>query len=408
MTRCKIPMLKKIEEAWKIIASNLPASIVELSPVLSNQLGLVLGEDVFADLNMPPFIRSQMDGFAIRLDPTMPNVPLRITGAAEAGAPPSGNLAPGEAWHISTGAPVPRFTDLVLPIELARLNDDCTQVSALLELSLGKNLLEMGEEFKMGDLLLPKSTVLGPAEYGILAQAGKTSALLHQSPRAAIVSTGNELEEPNLMPGPGHIRNSNGPMLMSQAVRAGCLPRFLGIARDTPEATEKLLKEGLDHQILIISGGVSVGPKDLVRMTLEKLGIDILVHGISLKPGKPFLFGTNRYGRVVFGLPGNPVSSFVTFELLVRPALERIRGLCSTTIIPLPAQLSESWVVTSDRPLRQPARLNAAPTGWRVSPQKWRGSPDLRSLLGANALVCLEPGKHNLRAGDSVGVIPLS
>ena len=131
----------------------------------------------------------------------------------------------------------------------------------LLELSLGKNLLEMGEEFKMGDLLLPKSTVLGPAEYGILAQAGKTSALLHQSPRAAIVSTGNELEEPNLMPGPGHIRNSNGPMLMSQAVRAGCLPRFLGIARDTPEATEKLLKEGLDHQILIISGGGLCRPK---------------------------------------------------------------------------------------------------------------------------------------------------
>ena len=404
-------MTVDLETAWRTIANALPSSRIELGPVLSNQLGMVLAEDIAADMDMPPFTRSMMDGFAVCVSPDNPETVFRITGRAEAGSSPGGMLKPGEAWHIATGAPVPDNTTWVLPKEMATWEGDDSgheRVTAQCHLKPGKNLFEIGGEFRSGSILLREGTSLGPAEYGLLAQAGRTAVRMHAAPRVAIVSTGNELVDPNMRPGPGKIRNSNGPMLMAQVARAGGLPRFLGIAPDCPQATESLVKEGLGHQVLILSGGVSVGPKDLVRPALEKLGVEVRVHGVRLKPGKPFLFGTHPSGVVVFGLPGNPVSSYVTFELLVRPALQRLRGTAGAEPVqPIPARLHQAWHAQTDRPLRQPAKLSLTGDGPVVEVPEWKGSPDLRSLIGTNALACLEPGNHSLQEGDSIQVVPL-
>ncbi len=404
-------MTVDLETAWRTIANGLPPSRVELGPVLSNQLGMVLAEDILADMDMPPFTRSMMDGFAVCVPAEKPDSTFRITGRAEAGSAPGGKLMPGEAWHIATGAPVPENTTWVLPKEMATLEfgeSGTEQVVAHSQLKPGKNLFEIGGEFRSGSILLREGTSLGPAEYGLLAQAGRTAVKMHAPPRVAIVSTGNELVDPNMKPGPGKIRNSNGPMLMAQVARTGGVPRFLGIAPDCPQATESLVKEGLGHQVLILSGGVSVGPKDLVRPALEKLGVEIRMHGIQLKPGKPFLFGTHPSGVVVFGLPGNPVSSYVTFELLVRPALNRLKGMASAEPAqPIPARLTHDWRVQTDRPLRQPAKLVLTSDGPMVDVPEWKGSPDLRSLIGTNALACLQPGNHSFAKSDSIHVVPV-
>lgn len=404
-------MILDLDTAWQAISANLPSSRIELGPVLSNQLGMVLAEDVVADLDMPPFIRAMMDGFAICVDPLNPGHPYRVTGSVEAGSAPGGKLVPGEAWHISTGAPAPAGTTYVLPKELATFesaSDGNSVVIPKTRLTPGKNLFGIGEEFAMGARLLESGTVLGPAEYGILAQAGRTAVKMHAPPRVAIASTGSELVDPNMKPGPGKIRNSNGPMLMAQVARAGGLPRFLGIAPDCPSATESLMREGLGHQVLILSGGVSVGPKDLVRATLEKLGVKVLVHGVKLKPGKPLLFGLHPGGTVVFGLPGNPVSSYVTFELLVRPALQRLKGMVGAgPTKAVQARLANAWNLKTDRPLRQPATLSWNSEGPEVTVAQWKGSPDLRSLLGTNAFACAEPGEHSHQRGDLISVVPV-
>ncbi|MFM8934219.1 MAG: molybdopterin molybdotransferase MoeA [Gemmataceae bacterium] len=404
-------MTVDLDTAWRAIANALPPSRIELGPVLSNQLGMVLAEDIVADMDMPPFTRSMMDGFAVCVSEENPEEAFRITGRAEAGSIPGGKLMPGEAWHIATGAPVPENTSWVLPKEMATLEPGESATERVVAHSLlktGKNLFESGGEFRSGSILLRDGTSLGPAEYGLLAQAGRTAVKMHAAPRVAIVSTGNELVDPNMKPGPGKIRNSNGPMLMAQVARTGAVPRFLGIAPDCPQATESLVKEGLGHQVLLLSGGVSVGPKDLVRPALEKLGVQIKVHGVQLKPGKPFLFGIHPSGVVVFGLPGNPVSSYVTFELLVRPALQRLKGMANAEPVqPIPARLTHDWRVQSDRPLRQPAKLILTNEGPCVEVPEWKGSPDLRSLIGTNALACLQPGTHSLVKADNIQVVPL-
>ena len=404
-------MILDLDTAWQAIAANLPSSRVELGPVLSNQLGMVLAEDVVADLDMPPFIRAMMDGFAICEDPRNPDQAYRVTGSAEAGSVPGGKLMPGEAWHISTGAPAPDGTTYVLPKEVAIFECAPSGENTVIpktRLKPGKNLFGIGEEFAMGTRLLETGTTLGPAEYGILAQAGRTAVKMHAAPRVAIASTGSELVDPSMKPGAGKIRNSNGPMLMAQVARAGGLPRFLGIAPDCPKATESLIKEGLGHQVLVLSGGVSVGPKDLVRPILEKLGVKILVHGVKLKPGKPLLFGLHPGGGVVFGLPGNPVSSYVTFELLVRPALQRLKGMtCAGPTKAIQARLANAWTLKTDRPLRQPAKLSWNNEGPVVEVPQWKGSPDLRSLLGTNAFACAEPGEHTFDKGDIISVVPV-
>jgi molybdopterin molybdotransferase len=225
-----------------------------------------------------------------------------------------------------------------------------------------------------------------------------------------VLSTGDEVVEAAEAPGPGRIRNSNGPMLLAQAARAGGVPYYLGIARDRLDSLRPLVAEGLRHDVLILSGGVSAGKLDLTPGVLREAGVAAHFHKVEMKPGKPVLFGTRprdggRPPTLVFGLPGNPVSALVCFELFVRPAVRRQRGLADPGPAWVQATLAEDFDYRTDRPTYHPARLEAADGGWRVRAVPWFGSADLRALTAADALVLFPPGETRRAAGTRYAVM---
>jgi molybdopterin molybdotransferase len=226
----------------------------------------------------------------------------------------------------------------------------------------------------------------------------------------AVLPTGDELVDVGQTPGPGQIRNSNGPMLLAQVARAGGAPCFVGIAHDRLDSLRPLVEEGLSADVLLLSGGVSAGTFDLVPGVLQEAGVQARAHKVALKPGKPLFFGTRDHpgGRrtLVFGLPGNPVSSLVCFELFVRSALRRLAGHPDAPALPS-AALGEDFPYRTDRPTYHPAWLEVSPGGWRVRAVPWFGSADLRALGRANALVVFPPGEHTHRAGQVFPVLPM-
>jgi molybdopterin molybdotransferase len=264
-----------------------------------------------------------------------------------------------------------------------------------------------GREMRLGDVALSAGTVLQPAAFGLLATVGRTEALLVPAPRVAIIPTGDELVEAGTHPQEGQIRNSNGPMLVAMVRQVGGVPEYLGIARDDPAKLRALVEEGLRRDVLILSGGVSAGTLDLVPGILRDAGVVAHFHRVAMKPGKPVFFGTRLRGTAVFGLPGNPVSSLVCFELFVRPALRRLAGYANPLPGPRPATLAEDFRHRSDRPTYHPALLEETPEGRRVRPVAWLGSPDLKALTRANALVLFPPGDATHQAGQVFDVFPL-
>jgi molybdopterin molybdotransferase len=261
---------------------------------------------------------------------------------------------------------------------------------------------------RTGDIVLPAGTALNPAAVGVLAGLGAVEVPVVPWPRVAVMATGNELVSHGEEPGPGQIRNSNGPMLVSLAVRAGSVVHDLGIARDTAGELRGRIESGLDRtDVLILAGGVSVGKFDLVPGVLEELGVTPHVRQVRMKPGKPMFFGT-RGDTLVFGLPGNPVSAFVCFELFVRPALRVLAGQTDpgprTAMLPLAEAIAE----VNDRPTYRPARREPAAVGWAVRPLAWAGAPDLRGLQPADALMVLPAGESRLDPGMSVSVVLLN
>ena len=245
----------------------------------------------------------------------------------------------------------------------------------------------------------------------MLATAGKANVKLILSPRVAILATGDELVEASELPGPGQIRNSNAPMIEAQASRVGASTHCLGIARDRMDSLLPLIEEGLrTSHVLILSGGVSEGTRDLVPQALASVGMTAHFHKVRLKPGKPLLFGTvdrPEGRRLVFGLPGNPVSSFVCFEIFLRPALRRLAGFTDLDLPEVSATLCREANFDNNRPTYHPARLHQTATGWEVEPIDWFGSADLRAFAKADALLRLPPGEVRYPAGHRVDVLRL-
>lgn len=368
-------------------------------------LGHVLAEPVASDLDMPPYTKALMDGYAVRAaDLATGTAMLRVIEEITAGSIPQRPVGPGEASRIMTGAPLPDGADAVVMVERTQMLDDGRVRIEDRPASLGQNILERGREMRRGDVLLPAGTLLRPQELGVLATVGRTQALVHPSPAVAVLSTGDEVVDAGESPGPGQIRNGNGPMLMAQVARAGGAPRYLGIARDRLESLRPLVAEGLTFPILVLSGGVSAGKLDLVPGVLKDAGVQAHFHKVEMKPGKPVFFGT-REETLVFGLPGNPVSSLVCFELFVRPAIRRVMGKPTPGPCVVSATLAENFVYKSDRPTYHPARLRLENSGWQVQPVPWFGSPDLRGLLRADAFAVLPPGDHRHAAGSVVSVL---
>jgi molybdopterin molybdotransferase len=313
-------------------------------------------------------------------------------------------VGPGQATRIMTGAPVPEGADAVVPVERTRAAGGGRVQVEDRPVKPGLNVLPRGREMRKGETVLVAGSVLRPQEFGILATVGRTAARVHPAPRVAVLSTGDEVVEAGTVPGPGQIRNGNGPTLLAQAKRAGGAPRYLGIARDRLDSLRPLVAQGLEADALVLSGGVSAGKLDLVPGVLRDLGVRAHFHKVAMKPGKPVFFGT-REGTLVFGLPGNPVSALVCFELFVRPAVRALGGHLRPGPPLVGVPLAEDFAYRTDRPTYHPARLEGGEGGWRVQPVPWFGSPDLRGLAAANAFVLLPPGDHQHRAGQLFPVL---
>jgi molybdopterin molybdotransferase len=394
-----------VDQARQLVIQHIQRRPIDRVALTPAALGLVLAEDVASDLDMPPYDKALVDGFAVRTaDLSDGDGLLTISEEIVAGRTPQKELRAGQAAQIMTGAVVPAGADAVVMVERTELLEG--QRVRVLERSVKvrQNILGKGREMRRGDTVLRAGAILRPQELGLLSVVGRTVAAVHRRPVAAVVSTGDEVVEPALLPAPGQIRNSNAAVLSAQVTRAGATPRYLGIARDTLESLRPLASEGLQADLLILSGGVSAGKLDLVPAVLEELGVQPIFHKVAMKPGKPLFFGTKQ-DRLVFGLPGNPVSSLVGFEVFVRPALRLMQGRAEPEPRMLTAAMTVAYCYETDRPTYHPARLELAAGGWHVTPVPWFGSPDLRAITQANAFIVFAIGTRQYRQGDPVQVL---
>jgi molybdopterin molybdotransferase len=395
-----------VAEAQAVILSHA-SPLAPASVALAEALDLVLAEDVASDIDMPPFDKAMMDGFAVHIsDLPGGRGELTVAGEITAGMTPTMSLSRGQAIRIMTGAPIPAGTEAVVQVERAKLVAGGRVRIEDPALKEQQNVLTRGREMRAGEVVLRSGLRLDPQAIGLLGTVGRTSATIVPRPQVDVVPTGDEIVEPDNVPAAGQIRNGNGPMLLSQATRAGAMPRYLGIARDRLDSLREKITTGLDADVVLLSGGVSAGKLDLVPGVLQELGVQAHFHKVEMKPGKPLFFGT-RGRTLVFGLPGNPVSSFVCFELFVRPALRILRGLSDAGTQLPQATLIDDFAYRTDRPTYHPARLDPAPTGWRVQPVPWFGSPDLRGLLNCNCCVLFPAGDHRHSAGQRFPVLRL-
>ncbi len=368
-------------------------------------LGLVLAADVASDIDMPPYDKALMDGFAVRsADLPDGRGSLLVVDEIMAGQTPRKPVGQGQAIRIMTGAPIPAGADAVVMVERTRLLEDQRVQIEDKPPRPGQNILARGKEMRRGEAVVRAGTLLRPQHFGTLASAGATTVTIHPAADVAILPTGDELVDACEVPGPGQIRNGNGPMLLAQVYRAGGKARPLGIARDRLDSLRPLITEGLRAPVLVLSGGVSAGKLDLVPGVLQELGVEAHFHKVEMKPGKPIFFGT-RGTTLVFGLPGNPVSSLVCFELFVRPALRRLMGHVDAGTSLVQAALAQSFSYASDRPTYHPARLEVRDAGLQVQPLPWFGSSDLRGLGEANAFVLFPAGNHQHQAGQRFSVL---
>jgi molybdopterin molybdotransferase len=329
-----------------------------------------------------------------------PAAELAIVGESRAGRPAERGLAPGEAMRISTGAVVPEGADAVVPVERVESSDGRVRVP---DTRVGANIRRSGEDVRAGDAVIPAGAELGPAELAVLAALGLPRVRCGGVPRVAILVTGDELVEPGEPLRPGQIRNSNAYALAAQASRTGARVTGTSVVGDDRGATEAALADALDGaDVVVVSGGVSVGPHDHVKPALAALGVEERFWGVALKPGKPTWFGA-RDGTLVFGLPGNPVSAMVTFHLFARPALRALAG-AGTDDRRAQALFDGAWRLNPAREQVLRCRLRAAEDGWHAVPTKEQGSHVLSSMLDADAFALLPAGDGELAPGSRVDI----
>ncbi|QEL13844.1 molybdopterin molybdotransferase MoeA [Limnoglobus roseus] len=393
----------EVSAAREIVLRHAKRLKADFTALMSSSLGQVIAADVASDVDSPPFDKSLMDGYAVRAADVSPTAELTVVEEIPAGKMPTKTVGPGEAVRLFTGAPIPPGADAVVMRE--KTDSPSADRVVIREVpTAGQFILRQATEMKVGETVIPAGTVLTPATFGLLASVGKTTVPAYPQPKVAVVATGDELVEPNRRPKPGQIRNSNGPMLTAQVALAGGLPRYIGIATDREDVLRSYIAEGLEiANVLILAGGVSAGDFDLVPKVLKDCGVTAHFHHVKMKPGKPLLFGT-KGDKLVFGLPGNPVSSFVGFELFVKPALRVMGGHIDPPTATQKLTLSEPFAANNNRPTYHPAKRD----GDGVRGLKWFGSPDLRAMLDADAFLVLPPGEVNYAAGAVVEVLPIN
>ena len=401
-----------IEDAIRIVLEHTePIDVVAVD--LMDALGRTLAEDVRSDIDMPPFDKAMMDGYAV--------VGADVAGASDvhpatlevieeipAGSVPALPVTKGKATRIMTGAPMPSGADTVVMVEETAADAEGKVVKVLKPTEAGRNVGRLGEDLRRGQVVLEAGTLVRPPEIGILAAVGACRVPVYRQPILGVVATGGEIVEPDVAPAPGQIRNSNGYSMEAQVLCAGARPRYLGIVEDDEGALKRAIEQGLSEcDILMLSGGVSAGVYDLVQSAMAQCGVEILFDRLQMKPGKPLTFGV-RGSKLVFGLPGNPVSTVVGVELLVRPAVRRMQAMADLHRPTVQGILEEPFRQTPGRKHFVPADSTQVRGAWRVRWVGHHGSADLFSLARANSLFVVEPEVVELEAGAEVDLILLT
>jgi len=373
---------------------------------LQQSLGRILAEEIVADHDCPPFDRATRDGFAVRAtDCREAGAQLRVIGEIHAGGEFAKTVSAGECVHIMTGAAAPRGADAVVMIEHTRTGVRENEVMIEHVAEAGMNIVPRGSESRAGDILLRAKTRIGYAEIAIAAQVGRAELEVYRKPRIAILSTGDELVAVDAQPGPFEIRNSNGASLAAQAELAGAEAVPLGKAPDREDELQKMIERGLEEDALVLSGGVSMGKYDLVEKVLRELGADFFFDAVAIRPGRPAVFGICR-GKPVFGLPGNPVSTMVTFELLAVPVVDILSGGEARPLPLLKAKLSKAVEQKAALTHFLPAMLGWANGEATVSELPWQGSGDIATLARGNCFLVVHQSKLKLTPGEWVDVLP--
>ena len=399
-----------VKEAIRAVvetAEPLPPERVQLPQAL----GRVLAEDVSADTDLPPFDRAQMDGYAVRSE-DLRDVParLRIVGEAAAGLGWRGPLRPGEAVRIMTGAPLPAGADSVQQVELTREHEDST-VEVGRATAPGQFYVPRASEIREGEIVLRAGEDVNAARMAALASFGYAEVSVRRRPRVAVLATGTELVRVDERPGPDQIRDSNSYSLASYAALAGAEAERMPFAGDDPDLLRRLMAEAAERaDVIVLSGGVSMGRYDFTKEAMRALGAEIIFERVRLRPGKPTVFARLPGSKqtLLFGLPGNPVSVSVTFNLFARTALRAMQGALRPALVEERAVLSRPAKGTAERTSYLPASLTTDEHGRLAAvPLKWGGSSDFVAFARATALVIVQADVKVVEAGSVVEVVRL-
>ncbi len=398
-------MLTPYEEAFELLIQRVERLSTE-KVLLWNALGRVLAEDVYADRDNPAFDNSAMDGYAIRSE-DLENLParLKVVGEVPAGGEWKGVVERGCAIKIFTGAPIPNGADAVVPVEFVREEGEYIIVEK--PFKKGANVRYKGEEIKAGDILLKAGTRIRGYEIGLLAFANKVFVEVYQRPRVAILSTGDEIKEPGeTIEKPSQIRSTNNHLLYAKALELGCEVHQLGIVPDNPELIAKALERVEDYHVFITTGGVSAGDKDFVHKLVKEMGFEVVFHKLRIKPAKPVLFA-KKDKTLFFGLPGNPVSCAMAFDLLVKPALLKMQGVENFKPQAYKAELLRDFS-RRDAERREFVRARFIQKDGKLycdySPKTQ--SHMLTSYVDANCYMVVYEGVKEIRAGQEVDILP--
>jgi molybdopterin molybdotransferase len=382
----------------------LKMETVEFARDPAPALGRILAENIVADRNYPPFDRSIRDGFAVRAsDAAQPGAKLKLVGESRAGVAFSGTVEPGQCVRILTGAAVPRGANTVVMQEYAREEGD----AVILEQAAkpGQHFVHAGAEARVGEVVVTRGTRISYAELAMAAEVGRVRLQVIRRPRVAILSTGDEVVEVDQKPGPFQIRNSNTISLSAQVELAGGEPVPLENARDDMAELRAKIEKGLESDILLLSGGMSVGKYDLVETALRELGAEFFFDAVALRPGKPAVFGWCK-GKPVLGLPGNPVSTMVTFELFAVPVIELQSGYTPQALPFFKARLGHAIDEKAGVAHYLPARVSWPGGEPHVELMLWEGSGDIGAVVRGNCFVRVDQPRLHLEAGEWVDVLP--
>ena len=389
-----------ITEQMARIATKPPTETV----LLEDALGRVAASEIKADRDYPPFNRSARDGFAV-LASDVVDTParLRVIGRTRAGEPSRFSLKSGETVEIMTGAPGPGGADAVVMWEYSKRDGDWVTLES--GVPSGKNLIYRGSETQAGAVVLESGIRIDFPQIALLASTGHTEIEVYRKPRVAILSTGDEVIELDQAPEPFQIRNSNAYSLATQVRRLGGDPVILPIAPDDPDRTRELVEQGIESDLLLLSGGVSMGKYDYVEQVLADLGAEFFFTQVKIQPGKPLVFG--QVGSVpVFGLPGNPISTMVTFEIFASIAVHRLAGRPDSPLPFFKARLRSNFKHKPVLTRFLPARIEGEHGETTVDPVKWQGSGDLVGLARSNCFLVATPEQDSWAAGEWIDVLP--